>query len=204
MNLLISALGNWMFSKVCSRHLLLHLSSQIAQPQHIPLYENYITAKNQWLHQTQQRRVWFLPWSQTVSSKNPLVSITYSWASWQSANVTRGEETVRKASPLHSSNPEWWRTQLFNLFHHTFETLVLWDCLYVDHLSTGGTSCSTILFGLPKKGILMRSRPHQRKAWTFPDAFDSVFLSLPILIFLLLSPSVLNANCYSQSGQPRS
>lgn len=110
MNLLISALGNWMFSKVCSRHLLLHLSSQIAQPQHIPLYENYITAKNQWLHQTQQRRVWFLPWSQTVSSKNPLVSITYSWASWQSANVTRGEETVRKASPLHSSNPEWWRT----------------------------------------------------------------------------------------------
>lgn len=43
--------------KVCSRHLLLHLCSQIAQPQHIPLDENYITAKNQWLHQTQQRRV---------------------------------------------------------------------------------------------------------------------------------------------------
>lgn len=100
----LSALGNWMFSKVCSRHLLLHLGSRIAHPQHPPphptLYENYITTKNQWLHQTQQRRVWFLPWSQTVSSKNQLVSITYSWASRPSANLTHREEAVRQASLL--------------------------------------------------------------------------------------------------------
>lgn len=121
MNLLISVLGSWMFSKVCSRHLLLHLCSQNAHPQHIRLYENYITAKNQRLHQTQQGRVWFLPWSQTVSSKNPLVSITYSWTSSPSANFTHWEETARLASPLrkasllHSSQPERWimRSSIF-------------------------------------------------------------------------------------------
>lgn len=75
--------------------------------QHILLYENYITAKkkinNQWLHQTQQRPVWFLPWSQMVSPKKPLVSITYSWTKLAICKFSRMQRKLSAELLLHRS-----------------------------------------------------------------------------------------------------
>lgn len=148
MSLLISALRSGMFGSVRARHLLHnHNASRFMKVALAGEISGYIKHNS-------------VAFDSSLEARRSLQRsrLSRSLIHERLGHLQKNWRTERKLSAglllrrsFSSSCFKTMKNGLFCLFHHTFATLQ--DGLLVDLLSAGGTSCSTILVGFPKKAF---------------------------------------------------